>query len=84
MFLCFSASEPPTNLEVTDVKSRTFNISFETPDNVNGVLAAYKIIISKVGNENQCVQQIFIQELGKICPTCMVRILFEVKQNHTF
>lgn len=71
---CFSASEPPTSLEVFDVKSRSFNVTFESPVIVNGVLAAYKIIISKRGNGflSECVQQILILEGD--CLNCTVRI----------
>lgn len=74
MNLCFSASDPPTKLDVFDIQSRTFNITFETPADVKGVLAAYKIIISKKGNgiQSECVQQILILEGD--CLNCTVRI----------
>lgn len=57
----------PAKMEIYEVQSRRFRIEFKRPDNVNGILAAYKIVISEGGN---CVQQILIH--GK-CSSCSVR-----------
>lgn len=62
-----SVSTAPTNLEINEVQSRRFMIEFNKPDNVSGILAAYKIVILKEGT---CVQQILIY--GD-CSNCNVR-----------
>ncbi|XP_052712083.1 titin-like [Crassostrea angulata] len=63
--LCYAMSSAPTNLAIDEIRSRGFIIIFNRPDNVNGFLAAYKIVISEGGN---CVQQILV--LGH-CSICM-------------
>lgn len=60
-------STAPTNLEINEVQSRGFKIEFNKPDNVSGILAAYKIVIFK---GLTCVQQILIPG---ICSNCNVR-----------
>lgn len=67
----FSVSSAPTNLEIDEVQSRGFRIYFSIPDDVKGILAAYKIVISKGGN---CVQQILVY--GN-CSICKVRKLLK-------
>lgn len=62
-----SVSTAPTNLEINEVQSRGFKIEFNKPDNVSGILAAYKIAIYKGGT---CVQQILIPGM---CSNCNVR-----------
>ena len=64
-------SGPPTKLDIVDKQSRQFNVKFEAPVDVKGVLVAYKILISK--GVNLCVQQILI--LGGDCKNCTVNIL---------
>ena len=64
-------SGPPTKLDIVDKQSRKFNVKFEAPGDVKGVLVAYKILISE--GVNLCVQQILI--LGGDCQNCMVNIL---------
>lgn len=64
-------SGPPTKLDIVDKQSRKFNVKFEAPDDVKGVLVAYKILISE--GINRCVQQILI--LGGGCQNCTVNIL---------
>lgn len=60
----FSVSSAPTNLEIDEVQSRIFRIYFSIPDDVKGILAAYKIVISKGRN---CVQQILVYDNCSIC-----------------
>uniref|UniRef100_A0A8W8J8V8 Ig-like domain-containing protein n=1 Tax=Magallana gigas TaxID=29159 RepID=A0A8W8J8V8_MAGGI len=57
-------SSAPTNLAIDEIRSRGFIIIFNRPDNVNGFLAAYKIVISEGGN---CVQQILVFGHCSIC-----------------
>ncbi|XP_062620048.1 phosphatidylinositol phosphatase PTPRQ-like, partial [Saccostrea cucullata] len=57
-------STPPTKLNISEIGSRGFKISFEKPINVSGQLAGYRIIIME---GSACVQEIFLE--GN-CPQC--------------
>lgn len=67
LLLLILVSTAPTNLNIDGIQSRGFKIRFNRPDNVNGILAAYKILISEGRN---CIQQILVH--GK-CSICMVK-----------
>lgn len=57
-------SSAPTDFKIDDIQNRGFRIDFKKPDNVKGILAAYKIIISK---EEGCVQQILVHGNCSLC-----------------
>uniref|UniRef100_K1RD42 Receptor-type tyrosine-protein phosphatase N2 n=1 Tax=Magallana gigas TaxID=29159 RepID=K1RD42_MAGGI len=57
-------SSAPRNLNIDGIQSRGFRIQFNRPDNVNDILAAYKIVISEGG---KCVQQILVHGICSIC-----------------
>lgn len=71
LVLYISVSTAPTNLNIDEVQSRRFKIRFNRPDDVKGILAAYKIVIIEGG---KCVQQIIVQDH---CSTCLVKEIFK-------